>query len=241
MDPDKLVTIEMPTPLQHCDSAAIHLYSKIDSSWYEAPFVFEPVEYKMRNFRIKAEWRPDTEYSLEVDSGAFVDIYGIASKAFKQGIKVKSLDTYSSLTLKLSGFPDSVPLRVQLLNSSGSPVKEVLAVNHQAYFDYVNPGKYYVSALVDANDNGIWDTGDYDADLQAEAVYYYPREIECKEKWDVTQQWNAMSKPLYQQKPTAIIKQKAESAKKLKNRNADRARQLGIEYHKNQTVKIDKK
>ena len=241
MDPDKLVTIEMPTPLQHCDSAAIHLYSKIDSSWYEAPFVFEPVEYKMRNFRIKAEWRPDTEYSLEVDSGAFVDIYGIASKAFKQGIKVKSLDTYSSLTLKLSGFPDSVPLRVQLLNSSGSPVKEVLAANHQAHFDYVNPGKYYVSALVDANDNGIWDTGDYDADLQAEAVYYYPREIECKEKWDVTQQWNAMSKPLYQQKPTAIIKQKAESAKKLKNRNADRARQLGIEYHKNQTVKIDKK
>ena len=241
MDPDKLVTIEMPTPLQHCDSAAIHLYSKIDSSWYEAPFVFEPVEYKMRNFRIKAEWRPDTEYSLEVDSGAVVDIYGIASKAFKQGIKVKSLDTYSSLTLKLSGFPDSVPLRVQLLNSSGSPVKEVLAANHQAHFDYVNPGKYYVSALVDANDNGIWDTGDYDADLQAEAVYYYPREIECKEKWDVTQQWNAMSKPLYQQKPTAIIKQKAESAKKLKNRNADRARQLGIEYHKNQTVKIDKK
>ena len=154
---------------------------------------------------------------------------------------MKSLDSYSSLTMKLSGFPDTVTVRVQLLNGSGATLKEVVAANGQAHFDYVNPGKYYVSALLDANDNGIWDTGDYDADRQAEAVYFYPREIECKEKWDVTQQWNALAKPLYQQKPSAIVKQKSEAAKKLKNRNADRAKQLGIEYRKTQTVKLDKK
>lgn len=241
MDPDKDVTIEMPAPLQHCDSAAIHLYSMIDSVWYEAPFVFEPIENTLRQYRIQAEWRLETEYSLEVDSAAFVDIYGNASKAFKQGIKVKSLDAYSTLTLKLSGFPDSVPLRVQLLSGSDKIVKEVLATNGQARFDYVNPGKYYVSALSDANNNGVWDTGDYDADRQPEAVYYYPREIECKEKWDVTQQWNAQAKPLYQQKPQAVTKQKPEAAKKQKNRNAERAKQLGIEYHKTQSVKLEKK
>ena len=82
------------------------------------------------------------------------------------------------------------------------------------------------------NGNGIWDTGDYDEDLQAEPVYYYPREIECKEKWDVTQQWNLTAVPRYQQKPHAITKQKADGEKKLKNRNADRARELGIEYIK---------
>ena len=241
MDPDKLVTIEVPTPLQHCDSAAIHLYSMIDSVWYESPFVFEPEPNMMRKFRIKADWQPEREYSLEIDSAAFVDIYGVASKPYKQGIKVKSLDSYSSLTMKLSGFPDTVTVRVQLLNGSGATLKEVVAANGQAHFDYVNPGKYYVSALLDANDNGIWDTGDYDVDRQAEAVYFYPREIECKEKWDVTQQWNALAKPLYQQKPSAIVKQKSEAAKKLKNRNADRAKQLGIEYRKTQTVKLDKK
>ena len=195
----------------------------------------------MRSFRIKAEWRLETEYSLEVDSAAFVDIYGYASDAYKQGIKVKGLDAFSSLTINLSGFPDTVPLRVQLLSSADKIAKEVVAANGQAHFDYVNPGKYYVSAFSDVNGNGVWDTGDYDADRQPEAVYYYPREIECKEKWDVTQQWNALAKPLYQQKPRAITKQKPDQAKKLQNRNAERAKQLGIEYQKTKSVKLEEK
>ena len=77
-------------------------------------------------------------------------------------------------------------------------------------------------------------------DRQAEAVYYYPREIEIKERWDVTQQWNLTTVPRYKQKPLAITKQKADAEKKLRNRNLDRARELGIEYNKTKTIKIDK-
>ena len=238
MDPDKKISIDVPTPLQRLDTAAVHLYSMIDSVWYEAPFTFRPVEHQLRRFEILAEWRPETEYSLEVDSAAFEDIYGLVSNPFKQGIKVKSLDDYSTLTLKLSGITDTLPLRVQLLNSSGSAVKEVVAKDGIAYFDYVAPAKYYISALVDRNGNGIWDTGDYEADLQPEDVYFYTREIECKEKWDVTQSWDLSATPRFQQKPQAIVKQKAENKKKLQNRNAKRAADLGIEYNKDKiTVK----
>ena len=240
MDPDKKIEIEMPTPLQRIDTAAIHLYSMIDSAWYEAPFTFRPIPNKLRFYEIVAEWRPDTEYSLEIDSAAFEDIYGLVSKSYKQGLKVKSLDEYSTLTMKVSGVSDSLPLRVRLLNKSDAVVKEVLAKDGVAHFDHVNPDKYYLSAFVDANGNGIWDTGDYDEDRQAESVYYYPREIECKERWDVTQQWDLTAVPRYKQKPQAITKQKADGAKKLKNRNAERALQLGIEYNKDKTVKVEK-
>ena len=240
MDPDKKIEIEMPTPLQRIDTAAIHLYSMIDSAWYEAPFKFRPIPNRLRFYEIVAEWRPDTEYSLEIDSAAFEDIYGLVSKSYKQGLKVKSLDEYSALTMKVSGVSDSLPLRVRLLNKSDAVVKEVLAKDGVAHFDHVNPDKYYLSAFVDANGNGIWDTGDYDEDRQAESVYYYPREIECKERWDVTQQWDLTAIPRYKQKPQAITKQKADGAKKLKNRNAERALQLGIEYNKDKTVKVEK-
>jgi len=240
MDPDKKIEIEMPTPLQRIDTAAIHLYSMIDSAWYEAPFTFRPIPNRLRFYEIVAEWRPDTEYSLEIDSAAFEDIYGLVSKSYKQGLKVKSLDEYSTLTMKVSGVSDSLPLRVRLLNKSDAVVKEVLAKDGVAHFDHVNPDKYYLSAFVDANGNGIWDTGDYDEDRQAESVYYYPREIECKERWDVTQQWDLTAIPRYKQKPQAITKQKADGAKKLKNRNAERALQLGIEYNKDKTVKVEK-
>ena len=197
MDPDKKIEIEMPIPLQRCDTAGVHLYSMIDSVWYEAPFTFRPVEYQLRKYEIIAEWRPNIEYSLEIDSAAFEDIHGLVSGAFKQGIKVKSLDEYSTLTLNISGIADSLPLRVQLLNNSGGKVKEVVAHKNVVRFDYVTPGKYYVSAFVDANNNGLWDTGNYNEDLQAEAVYYYSRMIECKEKWDVTQSWDLTSVPRF--------------------------------------------
>ena len=240
IDPDKKIEIEMPTPLQRVDTAAIHLYSMIDSAWYEAPLTFRPIPHRLRFYEILAEWRPGIEYSLEIDSAAFEDIYGHVSEAYKQGLKVKSLDEYSTLSIKLSGIADSLPLRVRLLNKSDAIVKDVLAKDGVAIFEYVNPDTYYLSALIDTNGNGVWDTGDYDADRQAEAVYYYPREIEIKERWDVTQQWNLTAVPRYKQKPLAITKQKADAEKKLRNRNLDRARELGIEYNKTKTIKIDK-
>ena len=240
IDPDKIIQIEIPAPLQHVDTAAVHLYSMIDSAWYEAPFTFKPIPHRLRFYEIQAEWRPDTEYSLEIDSAAFEDIYGHVSDPYKQGIKVKSLDEYSTLTIKISGVADSLPLRVRLLDKGDGIVKEVLAKDGEAFFEYVSPDKYYLSAFVDANGNGLWDTGDYDEDRQAESVYYYPREIECKERWDVTHKWDLTATPRYKQKPQAITKQKADGEKKLKNRNADRARNLGIEYNKTKTVKVEK-
>ena len=240
MDPDKIVRIEMPTPLQHCDTAGVHLYSMIDSVWYESDCSMVPIPNQIRNYQLLADWRPGIEYSLEVDSAAFIDIYGKVSDAFKQGIKVKTEDEYGTLKLNITGVEDSAMI-VQLLNSSGKIVKQVKAQNHAAEFKFIKPEKYYISAFIDSNGNGIWDTGSYDEDRQAEAVYYYPREIECKAKWDVTQTWNVTGTPIYKQKPEKITKQKPEAAKKLKNRNAERARQLGITYLKDKGINTNNK
>lgn len=227
IDPDKNVMVTFPTPLERLDTSMIHLYVKVDSLWYRAPFEFGPKDSIPRTYELRAEWREGQEYSLEVDSAAFCDIYGLTSAAIKQGIKVKSNDEYSSLFVKVSGVSDS-KLIVQLLSSTGGVVKQAHPHGGTAEFYYVNPGKYYLSAFVDANDNGIWDTGDYDADRQPEAVYYSPHEIECKAKWDVTEQWNLKERPLNEQKPGRLVKQKADKEKKLRNRNAERAKQLGI-------------
>ena len=240
MDPDKIVRIEMPTPLQHCDTAGVHLYSMIDSVWYESDCRMVPIPNQIRNYQLLADWRPGIEYSLEVDSAAFIDIYGKASDAFKQGIKVKTEDEYGTLKLNITGVEDSAMI-VQLLNSSGKIVKQVKAQNHAAEFKFIKPDKYYISAFIDSNGNGIWDTGSYEEDRQAEAVYYYPREIECKAKWDVTQTWNVTGTPIYKQKPEKITKQKPEAEKKLKNRNAERARKLGITYLTDKGVNTNNK
>lgn len=227
LDPDKNISFSFPTPLAKIDTAGIHLYSKHDTLWYRAPFEFENISH--RNYQLKGEWRPDIEYSLEVDSAAFEDIYGLASKPIKQGFKVSSLDEYSTLLINITSL-ENEHLLVQLLNGQDQVVKETKAVNGVAEFYYLKPEKYYLRLIVDSNNNGKWDTGDYDKDLQAEAVYYYPEQIECKAKWDITENWNPTERPLDKQKPSAITKQKPDKEKKVKNQNAERARKLGVQY-----------
>ena len=235
LSPASVVTIESPTPLLRLDTAAIHLYTKVDTLWYDADYVFKPSPYNIRRYTLTADWKPETEYSLEIDSAAFEDIYGTVIGPVKQGLKVKSEDDYSTLTVNLSGIEDTDAVIVQLLSSSEAVAMQVRAKNGTASFDYVNPGKYYIRAFVDSNGNGRWDTGDYYADRQAEAVYYYPEETECKAKWDVTRNWNLTSRRCFEQKPSAITKQKPDKEKKLKNRNLERAKQLGKEYIKDKT------
>jgi hypothetical protein len=242
MVPGQKITVEMPTPLMHCDTSAVHLYSQIDSLWYDAECVFRPVENSIRQYEILADWKLGVEYSLEIDSAAFVDIYGLVSNPYKQGIKVKTLDEFSSLTLNISGVEAvDTTIIVQMLTSQDAVTQEVRVTKGKAEFKYVTPGKFYLRAFIDANGNGVWDTGDYDADRQAEAVYYYSKELECKEKWDVTESWNLMATPRFRQKPQAIVKQKPDQAKKLKNRNIERAKQLGIEYMKSKGINLEKK
>lgn len=229
LSPESIVTIESPTPLLRIDTAAIHLYTKVDSLWYDADYVLKPSAHNIRSYTLTADWKPETEYSLEIDSAAIEDIYGLVIGPIKQGMKVKSEDDYSTLTVNLSGIQDTAII-VQLLTSSESVVMQNKAKNGVAEFYYVNPGKYYLRAFVDSNGNGQWDTGDYYADRQAEAVYYYPEETECKAKWDVTRNWNLTARKRFDQKPAAIVKQKADKEKKLKNRNVERAKQMGKEY-----------
>ena len=227
MDPDQNPTFELPTPLAKTDTSKIHLYEKIDSLWYRTKYKFGAEPGKPRSLKLVSTWDPGHEYSLEVDSAAFIDIYGKVSAKYKQGIRIPLMDEYSTLTMTLQNMEGKNCL-LQLLNESDKPVKEVYAKNNQATFHYVKPGNYYLRLIVDDNDNGKWDTGDYASQRQPEAVYYYPKSIECKAKRDVQGTWNPRQLPLYKQKPAAITKQKADAQRKIKRRNAERARSLDI-------------
>ena len=227
--PDQNITITVPTPLASADTSRIHLYSKHDTLWYRSPFVLRPKPGQHRTYELLGEWRPGIEYSLEVDTMAFTDIYGKTSAPKKQGFKVKTEDAYATLLFDITGMADTTVV-VQLLNSQDVMVKEVSTSNGRAEFFYIKPDTYYARMFIDTNKNGIWDTGDYAADRQAETTYYYPDKIECKAKWDLTLTWNPTSRSLNLQKPMTITKQKPEKEKTIKRRNQERAEKLGIPY-----------
>jgi uncharacterized protein (DUF2141 family) len=228
MDPDENVSITAQEPLTDIDTTHVHLFSKPakDTLWYHEPY--ELTRVRPTEYRLRASWRPGTEYSLEIDSAAVATIYGKVADRIKQGLKVKDEDSYGTLLVTLSKFKDKQVIG-ELLDGSDKVVKRVIGTEGQLEFYYLHEGKYYLRLIVDENRNGQWDTGEYATDRQPEEVYYYPEEVECKAKWDITRTWDPTSLPLYRQKPGAITKQKAEKQKTVQHRNAERARQQGID------------
>lgn len=233
MAPDNNIYITSPTPLAKIDTTGIHLYSMIDSVWYRSRFEIIRDTAGMRTYILRAEWRPEVEYSIETDSMAFEDIYGLVSRPTKNGVRVMGNDNFSTLGLEVSGAAtDTAAIIVQLLNSADAVQKEAKVMDGTADFFYIQPGIYYLRAFIDRNGNGRWDTGDYDKGEQPEEMFYYGKSVECKAKWDVTLSWALRDVPLTEQKPSAITKQKPDKERKQRNRNAERARSMGITYTK---------
>ena len=85
LDPDKNVTFSFDTPLAKADTAGMHLYAKHDTLWYRAPFEFDSIGN--REYVLRGEWRPDIEYSLEVDSAAFEGYLRSGIQAYQAGIQ----------------------------------------------------------------------------------------------------------------------------------------------------------
>ena len=232
MAPDVNPTISFETPIAVMDTSKIHLYSQRDTLWYRSPFLLRPHPIQPRTFEVVGEWRPEVSYSLETDSAAFIDIYGTVADATKTGFKVASNTEFATIFVTLSGL-ECDHVVAELLNSGDKPVKTARAVKGNVEFFYVKPGEYYLRCFEDFNNNGEWDTGDYDNDQQAETVYYYPEKIECKANWDLSlPTWQPALLNPAKQKPNEIKQQKADKEKTIRRRNAARARELGIEYVK---------
>ena len=240
LQPDRNVVLQSPTPIAEIDTTKIHLYERQDTLWYKTRFRIRPQEKKEYSdttlvsraspsaFYLQSQWKPDTEYSLEFDSLAFTDLYGTTNGRIKQGIRVGALAEYASLFLTIEGYAGR-NIVVELLNERDNIERVVATNNGTAEFFYIEPRTYYLRMYEDLNGNQQWDTGDYDAHRQAEPVYYYPTKIECRANWDITETWNPSLLPADRQKPKTIIKQKKDQKKTIRNRNAARAKEKGID------------
>lgn len=224
LDPDKNVEITWTEPIDSVDMSKIHLVTRRDSIEIDERFMLKPVPGKIMQYRLYAEWVPDSTYFLKADTGAFVSIYGKRSPGLKNQIKVGSLDTYSTLFVVLHNADTSAV--VQLLDGSDKVVKTIKAVDGKADFYFIKPATYYMRTFYDRNGNGVWDPGNYDTDLMPEEVYYYDRPMELKAQWEITQDFTPTSVPLAKQKPAKITKQKADKDKKsTRSRNKERLEQ----------------
>lgn len=226
-DLDRNVYLSFDEPVASIDTAAIHMEIKKDSLWEEIPFLFVSDSVLPRKYEILAEWEPEKEYQLSIDSMAFKGVYGLHTNKVKQTMKVKKLNEYGTILLNITG-ADSTAV-VELLDGSGKVLRQQrITPQNTADFYYLNPGtKFYIRLFNDRNGNGVWDTGKYSEHLQPEEVYYFPKVWEMKANFNFEENWNINAVPVEKQKLDEIKKQKPEETKKIQDRNKERARKLG--------------
>lgn len=225
-DINQNVQLSFEEPVARIDTSAIHVSIKEDSTWVETPFLFRADSVIPRQYEILAEWMPEKEYQLKIDSTAIVGVYGLHTNKVEQTFKVKGLNEYGTILLNVIEAPETGV--VELLDNGGNVLRQQPIKDGIADFYYLKPEtKYYIRMFNDRNRNGIWDTGNFSEGMQAEEVYYFPKVWEMKANFEFEESWNVNAVPADKQKPDDIKKQKPEEEKKVRERNKERARKLG--------------
>lgn len=223
--PNQNVRYLAKEPILEVDTTKIHFYVKKDTDWLPAPFLFMPEERSAKSYMLYAEWEPGQKYRFVMDTAAVVSVLEHESKSVRQEFHVRAVEEYGSIFIHVIS-PDTGVV-VQLLSKNDKvEAQQRTDKDGNADFFFMKPGEYYMRCYVDANGNGQWDTGDYASGLQPERVYYFGKPLPLKAQWDLRQDWDIRAVDVARQKPMAITKQKPDKEKKLKNRNAERDREM---------------
>lgn len=203
------LVLSSPTPIASVNDTMMHLYEVIDSTLNLLPLHYNAIDSTRKSFSIRHEWKPTGEYVFQMDSACMYDIYGKTHAAINAKLKIKSLEDYSNLIVKITPY-DSTAI-IQLLNPNDQIVRELQATEEGVKFENVKPGDYYLRMFYDSNHDGKWTTGNQQKRIQPETVVYSAKKLTLRANWDFEELWNLEELPVLEQKPSEL---KASKGKK---------------------------
>jgi len=192
------IALTAPQPLAGIDTSAMLLYLSQDTLQTPLNFKFAKDTTAWRTYHIAYNWEPETSYTLEIDSAACINIYGITSKALESSFKTRAEDYYGSINLELNNVPGDV--LVQLLENTDQEeiLREIKAnADGTVVFDFLAPNKYKVKVIYDRNGNGKWDPGSYQDKFQPELVSYINEVIKVRSNWEWKHVWDLTPDPTF--------------------------------------------
>lgn len=223
MDLFDTLSVTFNEPVIDLPKECFRLDQMVDSLWIPVDFELFPDSVNSLNYFIRRPWKYAEEYRLEIDSASIFSIYDRWNEPFSGTFKIKKEDEYGHLYLNIEGVDTTA--YVELLNGSDAPVRKAKVKDGGALFMDLKPDKYYARLVVDLNDNGKWDTGNYAEKRQPEEVFYSPKKYDVMQNWQVEETWNVRETPLARQKPLEITKNKPKEVTKKKRNYKDEGQQ----------------
>ncbi len=180
------VVVNFNHPIAEIDTALIGFYEDTLRTRIQPIYSFDTLA--KQQLSMAYSWREGRPYALEILPGAITDMYGLANqdsivKTFSPGL----YKSFGNLNLTLVGFDSTLQYVVQLLGRNDAVAHQWILNGSESYnrlLNTISPAKYTVQVITDYNQNGRWDTGDYDLGIQPEPIYRRPID-EVRANWDV--------------------------------------------------------
>ena len=204
--------LSMSAPLTKWETDSMHLFQKLDTVYKPLPFKFVSLDSARLRFKVDFPVESEQMYEFRYDSAAFTDIFGFSNNAGKEQLKVRSIEEYSTLLIKMAKYDSRI--RLQLLDDKDQVVRELPALPEGTKFDYIEPKTYYLRMYIDENGDSKWTTGDWATHRQPEKVYYFPSKLSLRANWDFEETFDYEAKSQLDSKPQELLKDASEQKKK---------------------------
>ena len=158
-----------------------------DTVTLDGPPDFEPVgEYGLR-YRLKDEIEDGVNYHIELPDSVFFGIRGRTNGPIKLDFHRLKEEEYGNIYVTVA-LPEGLQQAViQLTDESGKKVikQQTVKRTEEVMFAHLPPAKYKLRALLDADGNGKWSTGNYHRHTLPETVLDYKNPLDLKAGWDI--------------------------------------------------------
>jgi len=175
--------IETNNPVFELDTSKIKLF-KSDSIDVKYTLIQDKYKTSMYLF---FEKEFDSKYKLNLYEGALTDIFGTSHDSIKKNFSTKRPSNYSSIYLTINNIKE-YPVIVELVDQKGMGVAtSYLTRKEEVRFENIQPGKFKVRLIYDANKNGKWDAGNYLKKIQPELVVYFKNVLTANSNWEIVE------------------------------------------------------
>lgn len=181
------VTFESKSVLKNILRDSIVLYQVVNDSTEEVMDV-EWKENSPSSFTLKANWKEEEKYRLYIPEASISDVFDRVVDSTSIDIRYRAKSEYSELQVNLKGIGDAYVF-AELMKGDELIEKGIPNGEKQLNFDFLEPGKYQLRLIKDGDNDGMWDTGDLELEIQPEIVHYYVGDIEIRASWKQEIDW----------------------------------------------------
>ena len=120
---------------------------------------------------------------LTFQKGAFSSLNSSANDSVS--FQLRLLDEKEYGTINLTLWESDSPLFVEILLGNNVVSKQSVVSNNSVTFPFLEPGEYRFRVTADANQNGLWDTGNDQIALQPEKIFLFSTKTKVRANWEV--------------------------------------------------------